>query len=51
MVVLGLGQAMSKGGEIGTVGYRVKIEVSGRSVRLANASPCLCLIFLKMNPS
>jgi hypothetical protein len=49
-VVLGLGQAMSKGGEIGNVGYRLKTEVSGRSVRSANASPCPCLIWPGTNP-
>jgi hypothetical protein len=50
MVVLGLGQAMSKGGEIGIVGYRLRSGVFRRNARLVNASPCLYLICLRMNP-
>jgi hypothetical protein len=42
---------MSKGGEIGTVGYLPKTEVSGRSIRSTNALPCPCLTCLGTNLS
>jgi hypothetical protein len=50
MVVLGLGQDMSKDGEIGTIGYRLKIGVFVRSARIVSALPCLYLICLGTNP-
>jgi hypothetical protein len=49
ITALGLGQGTPKGGEIGTVGYLPRTEVSGKNIKSVNASPCLCPICPGMN--
>jgi hypothetical protein len=51
MVALDIGVGMLKDGEIGTVGYLLKIGAPGRNIRSIDASPYLCLICLGMNIS